>query len=574
MKQIGAYRKHIISNIFKQNCGQICKIESPDITYRDFLFAGGAHSMQLCVKQQVIIDDNDSPIAYFVCPSRNANESLCENSHLPFDAWYSDVEIYRSCCERNASASSTQTNLTLVTGCDPVWQDPLGIKFRFCNSSIQKRTARQQNNGIIEPPSFQVIIWIMATLSLTGNCVVLVSTFITLKQNHATMTAEKKVHFTMVINLALADFLMGVHLFIISVISAVFSGPQGRLQFLKSMTPFCNFLGTLSMVSSEMSVTVLVVITTARLFSVVNPYKAVNVRFFLLLSGFCWILWIVIACIPLSNTDSARNVFEGVVATGCNRHRRVSRYSYQNIRQIVDEFLDNLNRDCEATSGQTLWWSDSATGPKALEIAQHLKLINENPFYLTYYSQHNLCMPEHFLAGTTAAKYFSLTVLMFNFIAFMYILFAYDYIFKKVSGGQSCLQWCSKQGQRQNAGLREIENQDLQRKINLIIASDFLCWVPTTILALAYSVYLDNSQNPDVCDTMLSLIFPKALFSAIVLPLNSALNPFMYSLSYFTEVKSFVCRSLRRSNNVEHRNTASIDTNVNRGEIPISLNAT
>jgi len=100
-----------------------------------------------------------------------------------------------------------QTNLTLVNGCDPVWLDPLAIKFRFCNHSYKKGLPRQINNGIIEPPSLQVIIWLMAVLSLTGNSVVLICKFITLKKNNATMTSEKKVHSTMVINLAIADLL-------------------------------------------------------------------------------------------------------------------------------------------------------------------------------------------------------------------------------------------------------------------------------------------------------------------------------------------------------------------------------
>jgi len=206
-----------------------------------------------------------------------------------------------------------QTNLILVNGCDPVWQDPLGIKFKFCNHSDPKSLPRQRNNGIIEPPSLQVIIWLMAVLSLSGNSVVLISKFITLQKNYATMTVEKKVHSTMVINLAIADLLLGVYLLMISVVSAVFTGPQSREQFLRSLTPFCNLLGVLSFVSSQMSVTVLVVITTARLFSVVNPYKAVDVRFFLIWSGLCWVAWTVIACVPLSNTDLARNVFEGML---------------------------------------------------------------------------------------------------------------------------------------------------------------------------------------------------------------------------------------------------------------------
>ena len=363
--------------------GKIWNAESLFKSHRDFLFAGEDQSVQLCAKQKVINENDGTQITYFVYPSHNDTEGLCTKKHLPFDAWYSNVSIYRSCCGTNASASSMQTNLTLVDGCDTVWQDPLGIKFRFCNRSDLKSRPRQRNKGFFEPPSLQVIVWLMAVLSLTGNGVVLISKFITLKKNYATMTSEKKVHSTMVINLAIADLLLGVYLLMISIVSAVFSGLQGRVQFLNSFTPFCNFLGVLSLVSSQMSVTVLVVITTARLFSVVNPYKAVNVRFFLIWSGFCWVAWIVIACVPLSNTDLARNVFEAMIVTGCEGHTRISKYSFHNIRQILDEFLANLNHECDATSGQKLWLSDSVTGPKALEIVQHLKLINENPFFLT-----------------------------------------------------------------------------------------------------------------------------------------------------------------------------------------------
>ena len=377
----------------------------------------------------------------------------------------------------------------------------------------------------------------------------------------------------MVINLAIADLLLGVYLLMISIVSAVFSGPQGRLKFLNSMTPFCNFLGVLNLVSSQMSVTVLVVITTARLFSVVNPYKAVDVRFFLIWSGFCWVAWIVIACVPLSNTDLARNVFEAMIVTGCEGHKRISKYSFHNIRQILDEFLANLNHECEVTFGQKLWLSDSITGPKALEIVQHLKLMNKNPFLLTYYSQHTLCMPQYFISSTNSSKYFSQSILVFNLIAFMYIMCVYACIFNKVSGGKSCLQWWRRHGQRQqnNVSLREKENQKLQRKINLIIASDFLCWVPTSVLAFAYSLYLHNLQKREICDAMLALVFPTAVFSTIVLPLNSALNPFLYSLSYFDKAKTFFSLLLRRSNNVECRNIPSVSQNTNQKEIPVSL---
>ena len=161
------YQKYFQTLNFCKNCNA----ESLFTSHRDFLFAGEGQSVQLCAKQQVINENDGTQIAYSVCPSHNATGKICKKKHLPFDAWYSNVSIYKSCCGTNASASSMQTNLTLVNGCDPVWQDPPGIKFNFCNHSHKKSRPRQINNGIIEPPSLQVI---MAVLSLTGNSVVLI----------------------------------------------------------------------------------------------------------------------------------------------------------------------------------------------------------------------------------------------------------------------------------------------------------------------------------------------------------------------------------------------------------------
>jgi len=53
--------------------------------------------------------------------------------------------------------------------------------------------------------------------------------------------------------------------------------------------------------------------------------------------------------------------------------------------------------------------------------------------------------------------------------------------------------------------------------------------------------------------------------------LNSALNPFLHSLSYFDKVKTFFSLLLGRPNNVERRNIPSVSQNTNQKEIPVSL---
>ena len=60
-------------------------------------------------------------------------------------------------------------------------------------------------------------------------------------------------------------------------------------------------------------------------------------------------------------------------------------------------------------------------------------------------------------------------------------------------------------------------NRKLQRKVATIIMTDFLCWVPFVFICLLhFSEVMDASSY-------------YGFFSIIILPINSVINPFLYS---------------------------------------------
>jgi hypothetical protein len=70
----------------------------------------------------------------------------------------------------------------------------------------------------------------------------------------------------------------------------------------------------------------------------------------------------------------------------------------------------------------------------------------------------------------------------------------------------------------QGAGNKMINrrNAKMQRKISVIITTDFLCWIPfVTICVLLTCEVLDDTPW-------------YALFSIIILPINSVINPILY----------------------------------------------
>ncbi len=114
-------------------------------------------------------------------------------------------------------------------------------------------------------------------------------------------------------NLALADLLMGLYLFIIAYYDASFRGEYIRHEENWRNSWQCNFSGLLSTISSEASVFILTVITVDRYLSVLYPFslKRRTKSFAILSMGAIWLLSILLATLPLLSRDLFGDEFYG-----------------------------------------------------------------------------------------------------------------------------------------------------------------------------------------------------------------------------------------------------------------------
>ena len=70
----------------------------------------------------------------------------------------------------------------------------------------------------------------------------------------------------------------------------------------------------------------------------------------------------------------------------------------------------------------------------------------------------------------------------------------------------------------------------MQRKISAIITTDFFCWIPFVIVSFFHTLEVIDATPW------------YALFSIIILPINSLINPLLYD----NKITSFITRSIRR----------------------------
>ena len=131
---------------------------------------------------------------------------------------------------------------------------------------------------------------------------------------------------------------------------------------------------------------------------------------------------------------------------------------------------------------------------------------------ISYYGETSLCMPRFYAHKNNFASEFSIFIISLNFISFVYVCVSYIFIYKVTSNRPIS----NKQV--------DIQNAKMQKRIARLLLTDFVCWIPICVIAFAKHVYDFRLTN---------VIY--AITIAFLLPVNSALNPLLYT-SFFDKL--------------------------------------
>ena len=125
-----------------------------------------------------------------------------------------------------------------------------------------------------------------------------------------------------------------------------------------------------------------------------------------------------------------------------------------------------------------------------------------------FYGNDAVCLFKYFVSADDPQALFSWAILSINFFCFTLITMSYAAV------GAKSQRSSVKLGN--SATSIKARNETLQRKVSVIIATDFLCWVPFIVISLLNTTGIIDATKW------------YALFSTIILPLNSVINPFLY----------------------------------------------
>ena len=127
-----------------------------------------------------------------------------------------------------------------------------------------------------------------------------------------------------------------------------------------------------------------------------------------------------------------------------------------------------------------------------------------------FYGSNGVCVFKYLVTTDDPQKVYCLTVLAVNFVCFVIISGSYLLISIRAAQSSETVAGANNPGRKNTA---------LQAKIGAIILTDFLCWIPLTVICfLHYSEAINAAQWYPV-------------FSITLLPFNSVINPVLYNAS-------------------------------------------
>ncbi len=297
----------------------------------------------------------------------------------------------------------------------------------------------------------------------------------------------------LILNLAISDLLMGFYMLIIAGADVHFGKHFFLLAQVWKSSGACMFAGLVSLFASEASVFFVVLISVDRLLCVALPFGKKRMTAFLA-KICCSLVWISVTVI-------------GITAI---------------ILQLANPDVYDLANVCV---GIPLVSTKTIT---TVRVSQDIDI--DEPLYKNSLET----------TGTSATWQFAIAIYLgVNSLAFVAVLVCYVTI-----GIIVAVKLPSKQLSRRKDRSREMK---MAGRMALIVFTDFCCWMPVIVLGILIQ---SGAVEAVPIETYAWLV-------ALVLPLNAALNPYIYTIS--TEITKIrrIRREKREEFNLRKNNLAS-----------------
>ncbi|XP_068245510.1 relaxin receptor 2-like [Palaemon carinicauda] len=305
------------------------------------------------------------------------------------------------------------------------------MRFRYCSYFPKVPDCHPKTDGVssfenlLVRLELRVAVWLVATLTMVGNFTVLAGRFFTRDDN--------KLLSLFIRNLAVADLLTGVYLFVVGIKDLQFRSEYHQYAYYWMTSWGCTVTGILAMTSAEVSVMILAFMSVERWICITWPLRT-----------------------PKLSIGTARITLSGIWSIGL-------------LISIVPVFYYQTRQGFYGTNG--------------------------------------MCFPLHLDDPWVPGWFYSAFIFVgLNQVGVVLILFSYMGMF------------CSIRLTRAATPL-SLGDREFAIRFFFIVFTDCLCWIP--IIVLRIMALASFEIQPELY----------AYVVVVLLPINSALNPFLYTFT-------------------------------------------
>ena len=355
---------------------------------------------------------------------------------------------------------------------------------------------------LIDDLILKISSWLIGTLSLLLNGATQARSICTMKRVRTSSALTDKVLVTFI---NLGDWLVGSYLFSLAVLDAYFGSSFCLNQFDWLLSSSCSILGVVSTIGSQISLFSMTILSITRLvriskgLSIPGPVNKKGCVLMVIMIFFLLGSSVVIAVIPLlplfEDTFINALYFPDIdFLRGFTTKR--------NLKPTLEFYYWRIRLEVSNLS-----WSSLKSLINGMFTSSYNGISQR---FLGFYGNDPVCLFKFFVSSDEPQTTFSWSILTANFICFAVISICYLIVFIITSTSSSSLSEGATGDHVRN------RNQRLQRKVSIIILTDFLCWVPFIIICLLHTTEIVDASPW------------YALMSILILPINSVINPLLY----------------------------------------------
>ena len=375
-----------------------------------------------------------------------------------------------------------------------------------CSSECPK----QNDKRLITSVYLQTFAWFFGVSTILLNAIVLIRN--AMKLYIKTDLVKTKLVVTILISLvAFGDFLLGLYMVLISIENVRINNEYCKKENEWLTSSRCEFYGVISTFGSQLSIGAITAVSLYRAMAMrkIRPSRGVrphSKRFLLqlvIMVSFIALVSFLIAVLPVIPILRDKYFYNGYYIPATTLYLSPKKNEdYAKLLNLAFPGTPTTENSADSNTIKNLlhkmFLFPKDEKDEVLEFST-----------LGFYGSSGSCIFKYFVDSKDPQRAYSWAVLGFNFVCMVVVALSY------VSVHLVSQRSAARVGTSKRFGA-------LQRKISLIIVSDFICWISFILVCVLHYTNTINA-TPHY-----------SFFSIVVLPMNSFINPLLYD-KFFTK---------------------------------------